>query len=335
MRKWRMLVGMVVAMLAVGQLGAASASTLAVQVIAFTPPVLPEGLTVDRHGNIHVGILTTGEIRTVSADRTTTTTLGTVPVGKGLLTGLTTDRGGNVYAALPSFDPATHGVWQVRPDGSARRFAALPADGLPNSLHFDSRGDLYVSDSFLATVWRITSNGVVQPWVQSSLLAGGVASQQPTGLSVGANGLAFDRNGDLYVNVTDFGRIVRVPARAGGVAGAPEIFVQSSELVGADDLTFDEQGGLFVAVNRQNKIVWIGPNAMPVTVATQADGLDFPASLAFGERGLDRGTLYVTNLAFLSLATGGTPRPSLMAIPLNVRGLSYWASESGTRQEGR
>jgi hypothetical protein len=78
----------------------------------------PEGVAVDKRQRVHVGLALTGEIRTLAPDGASTT-LVRLPVGGGFLVGLATDATGNVYAALASFDPATHGVWRVARDGRA------------------------------------------------------------------------------------------------------------------------------------------------------------------------------------------------------------------------
>jgi hypothetical protein len=67
-------------------------------------------------------------------------------LGAGLL-GLAVDASANLYAAVASFNPATHGVWRITRDGSGARLAGSQAMFFPNALAFDERGNLYVTSS--------------------------------------------------------------------------------------------------------------------------------------------------------------------------------------------
>ena len=60
-----------------------------------------------------------------------------------------------------------------------------------------------VSERALGAIWRLQPGGTNpgSPWYQDSLLA-------PT-KSIGANGIAFDTTGNLYVVVADSGRKFR------------------------------------------------------------------------------------------------------------------------------
>ena len=86
------------------------------------------------------------------------------------------DAPGNVYAALASFDPATHGVWRISPRGVSERIAALDPAGFPNALAFDERGNLFVSDSLLATIWRIDN---ASPWPREVCIGRNQLKQRP------------------------------------------------------------------------------------------------------------------------------------------------------------
>lgn len=91
--------------------------------ILVSSSILPDG-----------GINTTGDISRVrlshsgALERSRFATLD-----EGLL-GLTVDRRGFLYAAVTSFDPATHGVWRINPSGAAQRLAGSNATFFPNAL---------------------------------------------------------------------------------------------------------------------------------------------------------------------------------------------------------
>jgi sugar lactone lactonase YvrE len=281
------------------------------RVLSFDPPQLPEGVAVDTDGNIYVGFAPTGQLLKLTPAGTQSI-VATLPVGGGFTAGLAVDRPGNVYVALASFDPATHGVWRVRPDGSTAHLAALPPTTLPNGLAFDRRGNLFVSDSFGGAVWRIPPGEAAELWIQDELLVGRVPSSFP----IGANGVAF-RKDNLFVANTEFGRIVRIPVDRDGSAGEPETFVQDERLFAADGITFDVKGRLYAATGPLNTLVRVDRHGDISTLATAADGLDFPASLAFGTRGATRGDLYITNFA---LFTTENPDPALLRVRVGVPG---------------
>jgi sugar lactone lactonase YvrE len=308
---------LVVMLTALGLVTVVAASSL-VTVTAFDPAVgqLPEGLALDAQGNLYVGFAPTGEIDklTPTGAATPYAQLPNPQPTQGFLTGLVFGpQGDDLYAALASFDPETHGIWRVRQGGSVvERFAALDPQTLPNGLVF--RGDtLYVTDSFGGQVWAIDPQGSARIWKADPLLLGD-ATVNPLGLSIGANGIAL-QGSFFYVANNDFGRIVRIPVNADGSAGATEMVADAPELLrGADGIVFDEAGQLYVAVNGSDRLVAVTPEpGGAMTVLAEGAPLDFPASLAV--RG---GDLYLTNFALLraQAVVPGVPAPGVLKLAL-------------------
>jgi sugar lactone lactonase YvrE len=97
-----------------------------------------------------------------------------------------------------TFEPATHGIWKVERNGSSRLFGALDPTGFPNAIAFDEAGNLFVCDSSLGQIWKISRTGEAKVWLKDPLLA-------PV-TNFGANGIEFVRD-DLYVANTDQGSI--------------------------------------------------------------------------------------------------------------------------------
>jgi sugar lactone lactonase YvrE len=287
-------------------------------VLAFNPAALeaPEGVAVDRKGNIFVGMAFTGEIKKVTPGGMVSTFADLDP-SSGFLTGLAFDRAGNLYAALASFVPATHGIWRVSQSGATVRFAALDPTGLPNVLAFDRRGNLYVSDSILGRIWKISKQGAVSVWKADPLLAG-LGLLVPLIPPVGANGLAFDEEQEnLFVVNTEKGLIARIDVRSNGTAGDIHVFVQDPGLFGADGCTFDDDDNLYVAVNGQDSIARVSEEGS-VAIVAQGGLLQNPAEVRFGV-GKNDETLYITNFAlfrFLGL-TPGPPRPALLSLAVD------------------
>ena len=274
----------------------------------------PEGVAVDKRHNVYVGFAPTGEIRRFDTQGGSST-LATLPVGGGFMLGLATDEPGNVYAALASFDPATHGVWRVEPDGSRERIAALPANGVPNALAFDKAGGLYVTDSALGAVWRVAPGGGPEMFVDHPLL-------EPEGCSFapGANGIALSHRLLLVANTCN-GRIVRIPIERHGAAGEPTTLIERADLIGADGIALDVRDNIYVVMfggPAGGRLVRISPDGHVEQLAGEADGLTGPASLVFGTRGDDRKALFITNFDLFS----SNPTPALLRIDVGVPGRS-------------
>lgn len=192
----------------------------------------PEGIAVDPRGNVYASSFTaTGTICVL--DRTGALT-DVITIGSALI-GMLYEQSQGLYVIdfagqrVLLVDPATHAFHQVGAAGL----------GGPNALAQDRHGNLYVSDSFGGHMWKIAPDGTTTAWAQDPLLttsgfppfgANGVAFDRSeanlyvantgddrvlripvnadgsagavsifaTGID-GADGIAFDARGDLYV----------------------------------------------------------------------------------------------------------------------------------------
>lgn len=174
----------------------------------------------------------------------------------------------------------------------------LPA--LPNDLAFDDAGNLYVTDSLQATIWKVPAGGgVPQVWFQDSRL------NSPY---VGVNGIRLspDRSRVYFTVTLDFlgvGHVYSLP-----LVDAP----QAADLVehrryfggGPDGIAFGASGRLYVvlAVPGSNGLSVLNPDGSEFArignpPLSPIKPFDSPANLAFD--GL--GNALVTNHAF---ATG-------------------------------
>jgi sugar lactone lactonase YvrE len=245
-----------------------------------------------------------------------------VPPNQGFMTGMELDKQGNLYVALASFVPNVQsGIYRVPPGGGQ---PTLFASGmaLPNGLAFDTKGNLFVSDTIPGVVLKITSDGKVNKWAEHDLLKGSKSScnSKIPDFDAGPNGIAFDDRGDLFVLNTHGASIIRVPVNKDGSAGTPERFVgpDCANLEGADGIAIDEKGNLYVVDFLIHKLVSVGKDKT-ITVLDSGGLLDSPASLAFGV-GQDRDTLYITNFAFVSAAGGGQPKPGVLKKEVGIKG---------------
>jgi sugar lactone lactonase YvrE len=84
-----------------------------------------------------------------------------------------------------------------------------------------------------------------------------------------------------------------------------------------DGLALDSQGNIYVPVINRNAVIRINADGKAwTTLATTADRLDAPASLAFGTTLSERTSLFVTSLSFVP----GFAGPSLIKLDAGIPG---------------
>lgn len=285
----------------------------------------PESVAPDHRGNVYVSLTgSRGEIRRLDREGEMQSffQLDPAPVESFGILGLATDHYGHVYAAIASFHPATHGVWQIDPDGSGFRIPGSEDILMPNDLDFDRHGNLYVTDTMMGAVWRI---GTTQPegrpvelWIQHDLLlASGPVNPN---VDLGANGIAI-KGSEVYVAVTEGARVVRIDISPDGSAGTPTVFAQHPDLLLIDGLDFDHRGRLYgaiVALRAQElgRIMHIRHDAAPEPVLGPGDGLQLPTNLAFANTQRGRGKVYVANWDIAADRLGIEPKPALHSFRL-------------------
>lgn len=183
-------------------------------------------------------------------------------------------------------------------------YATFPATGptLLNDLTFDSNGNLYVTDSFAATIYKVPAGGGVPTvWFTNPALVGHPAFQ------VGVNGIRIDKNDKwIYFSVTVDsalnGVIYRLPLVPNPVASDLQQFA-SLGFTGPDGIAFGKSGKLYIAEALTSTIkvlrtdgsveaVYSGPAQNPPSPAVPWAN---PANIAF-DRG---GRILVTNHAQL------------------------------------
>lgn len=137
--------------------------------------------------------------------------------------GLTGDNAGNLYtggAAITSLGDTFCPVWRINLSSpSLVLVGKLPTPCSPLGIAFNDAGDLFVADGANAKVWSFTPNAATPP----------TATAFATG-TPGANGVAFDRDGNLWLSdgVANRGRVWRI-GPSGGVCetsftGCAEVF---------------------------------------------------------------------------------------------------------------
>jgi sugar lactone lactonase YvrE len=282
---------------------------------------LPEGLAV-YNDRIYVDMAPTQEIFSINADGSYQLygQLPKVSEGNGFSTGLAFDKQGNLYAALASFTPdVTTGIYRIPPGGGdAVLFASDPAMQFPNDLKFDREGNLFVSDSLAASIFRIDAIGKVEAWIEDNLLVGdrSFCGEAKLDFDLGVNGFAITDDGTIYAVLGDRASIVKIP-KLGNKAGAVSAIAgpDCKILDGADGLVADSIGNLYVAANRSNSLVKVSQDGK-LSVLEKGSVLDFPASVALIN--VDgKESLLVTNFGLLSaMNKDKTPEVGVLSYPI-------------------
>jgi sugar lactone lactonase YvrE len=271
----------------------------------------PEGVAVDKPGNIWItlNVAPRCEARryTPGGEETLRVTLA----DECEATGLAVDASGTAYAAVLSDDEATRGVYYILPTGERGRIPDTEQIAYPNGLVLDhNHGVLYVTDMTAGAVWRIGRHLDVELWVQDEALTGNLpppAPVFPPDFRLGANGIVL-RHDVVYVAVTWYPRLVRIPVSGDGSAGTPEVVVPFTAFFGAgvfslDGLALDVFGNFFAASPANIAVVRVSADGTDISiVAGAAEGITAsPLSLAFGTGKGSRQHLFVT----ISPAFGG------------------------------
>jgi sugar lactone lactonase YvrE len=173
-----------------------------------TSLVNPSGLAIDRAGNLFVSCRNDGTIHRITPDGRAEQWIE----GMGIATGIAFDRDENLYVGDRSGT-----VFKISKSREIFVFATLEPSLAAYHLAFHPSGDLYVTGPTTSSydrVYRITKGGEVGVFYR------GLGRPQ---------GLAFDRDANLYVAASYAGRrgIVRITPQ-----GHPEIVLSGSGLVG-------------------------------------------------------------------------------------------------------
>ena len=242
----------------------------------------PEGLAVARDGTLYAGG-EAGQVYRISSEGKKVEILANTG---GFCLGITLDKQENIYVC----DCGRQSLVKVTQIGEVT-VVADSADGRrfvnPNFSVFDSKGNLYFSDS---GEWK-HANGVVY-----RLGADGHLGLFAPGPFHFANGLALDAAElHLYVVESNLDRVVRIKIGADGTAGAPQVYAEGMARV-PDGLAFDVEGNLYVTTYASNCIYRVSPDRSVKMLCQDVENLFLcqATNCAFGGPEFDQ--LYVGNL---------------------------------------
>jgi sugar lactone lactonase YvrE len=237
----------------------------------------PEGITVDRDGNVYVVTVAANKPRTSEG-----TLVVFDPQGKHLRT--VRIQGSSRLLLDVGFHPRTGQLLVVdykeakvlsvdaRTGASLVFMTVAGKNAGLDGMTFDPAGNVYVTDAHQGIIWRVgPDGGEATAWLASPLLK---PTRIPPG--IGANGLAFNnRQTALFVANTSNDTIVRIPVSGPTFEpGTPEVFVNRVG-GGPDGLIVDEHDNLWIACNQSNEILVLEPtHGQVIAKLGDFDGID-------------------------------------------------------------
>lgn len=196
-----------------------------------------------------------------------------------------------------------------------------PFDGppIPNDLAFDPAGNLYVTDSLQATIWRVPpGGGVPQPWFQDVRLASTFVGVNGIRLNPARTRVYFTVSQDLENRAF----VYSVPLVPKPAANQLAVFHEYTGGDIPDGIAFGQNGRLYVAIATPfaSGISILDPGGSEVTrLKNQGNPIfpyDSPANLAFD----GKGSVLVTNHAFVT----GVDDPAQFTV------LDVWVNDKGS-----
>ncbi len=239
----------------------------------------PECVAVGKDGTLYSGG-EGGQVYRISADAKKIEVIANTG---GFCLGVTLDQEENIYVC----DMGVKALLKVTRRGKVSKLADAASGRKfvsPNFSVFDSQGNLYFSDS---GEWK-QATGVIY-----KLEAGGKVRLFSPGPFHFANGLALDTSEQyLYVVESNLDRVVRVPIKPNGAAGAPEVYADGLVRL-PDGLAFDVHGNLYVTTYATNCIYRVSPSRQIELVCQDVENLLLcqATNCAFGGPNFDQ--LYV------------------------------------------
>lgn len=208
--------------------------------------------------------------------------------------------------ALLVCDTAAGRLVRVGPDGEIGPFHKGESIGFPNFAAFDSRGDLFLTDSgdYYGSDGRLLlvhPDGDVEVVVDGGLLY--------------PNGLAVHPSGEwLYLAQSGASNILRFPLSDGGVGEAQKYATIPG--TAPDGLALAANGDLYVGCYTPDAVYRVTTTGQvePFLVDPWADLLNRPTNLAFGD-----GVLYYANLGGYHIG----------AVPIDQEGATLFMGNSG------
>ncbi len=214
----------------------------------------PEGIAYDSEENVfYVSSVAQGKISKVSPDGTIETFADSPELVSTL--GMELDKTNNrllVCVTDPGFNQARSNsdtVTQLAAvaiydlsTGERTDFIQVTsgAPRLANDLILDDAGNIYVSDSFSPSIYKVDTNGTVSTFITNEAF-------EPQPMAFGLNGLAFHSDGFLIVSKYDEGKLFRIPIS--NPESFTEITITNGDIPAIDGVFLMDKNTLAVSSN--------------------------------------------------------------------------------------
>jgi cysteine-rich repeat protein len=227
------------------------------------------------------------------------------------------DDDGNLYVSGAS---GTGIVFKVAPDGTQEIVIGPSGDGVtelvvPEALELDSQENLYVADFYLNNIFRVTPEGSISVYLDSTGNGSGYPIYYPRSMVIGPDDTLYIADRDDVIAVHPSGAIYQVLGPEGDGSG--------HAYLGASGLALGPEGRLYVTGGSCDCVFEVDlPNGGDVRVIIDALGdgigaiLDGPVAIAVAEVGVVYvDGVYSDNLFKITLGYEPTAGPNVPALP--------------------
>ena len=244
----------------------------------------PQGIAVDKAGNVYVADTTKETIRKITPDGMVSTFAGLAATGgdaDGVGSaarfrgpeGLAVDGAGNVYV----IDSHNYTLRKITPGGEVTTVAGKRGNGAtnmfnePHSVAIDPLGNVFVGDG--PRVCKVSENGIISTYAGSSSFFGNQDGSALDARFTGPLRIAADRSGDLYVCDVSSYRVRKISTN--GMVTTLGGSTQGNAVGAGKEAFFDRLTGLAVnsagavyVVDTYNSTIRIGvPSPAPPQLA--------------------------------------------------------------------
>jgi sugar lactone lactonase YvrE len=282
-------------------LGSATSSAVTLTVSGAASALLqyPTSIVLDGAGNFYVADASSNTIEKITPAGIVSTLAGTAGMagsqdgtgGSALFnqpSGVAVDGSGTLYVA----DTGNATIRKITPAGVVTTLAGSPIsrgshDGVgggaqfnqPTDLAVDATGNLYVADTFNATIRKVAPDGTVStlagtPGSRGDADGAGAAAQfnNPSGIALDSAGNIFvaDTYNDTVRKITPAG-VVTTLAGSAGISGAVDLNGSNALFNQPYDVAVDSTGNVYVTDTGNATIRKITPNGDVTTIAGLAD----------------------------------------------------------------
>ncbi|MGC9293552.1 MAG: NHL repeat-containing protein, partial [Acidobacteriaceae bacterium] len=212
------------------------------------PSFHPTGLAVDGAGDLYVSDSGDQEvIKTVYAQ-------SVVASGINDPNGVAVDAAGNVYYINDRVNDVN--ADELSPEGTSQQVASSSVYSYFTSIAVDLSGNVYIADSGLHVVYKLTPN-TNYGWGETQVNVTGLSSTN------GPNGVAVDASGNVYIADTGNNRIVKV-AQNGSQTTV------GNGLNAPIGVAVDGAGNVYITDTGNDRVVAETPDGTQVTIASES-----------------------------------------------------------------